>query len=68
MVTYHKRFKNIIDENYGTIREFAAQNKVSYPTAMKYMRCPDSMTIGFARSLSERINVSLIKIIGEGEE
>jgi predicted transcriptional regulator len=68
MANYDRRFKRLINDHYGTIREFAHRNKITYPTAYRYLRNPDAMTVGFVRGMSENLKVTISEIIGEGEE
>lgn len=68
MAVYNKRFQAIIEDHYGTIRAFAEDNDITYPTAVKYMRTPEQMTIRFARKLAAKVARPTCEIIGEGEE
>jgi len=65
---YPSKLSEYVEQEFGTLKQFKDEFKISHVTAQRYLKTPKVMRVDFAMRLAKRMNKSLLQIIGEGEE
>jgi len=65
---YNNNFSKMVEDHFGTLKQFKDQMGISHVTAIRYLRNPGTMRVDFAQKIATEMKVDVCRVIGEGEE